>query len=210
MRNNIHSEKGFTVVEMMIATMVFSVILTAITMGVISFSNRYYRGVTSSITQTTAQDVLDTITQAIQLGGGSIDLTTGATAVDPFFCAGGYSFTYDDSGVLYSGSQRGIYVAPQASSTCASATTGGKQLLAKNMRIANLSISGSNGVYDVNVTIANGEDDLLCAPSVSGSCAVSASPMPSYWKPDLKCKPSVGMQFCAVNRLTTSVQKRVN
>jgi len=43
-------QSGFTLVELMIATMVFSVILLVITYGVVRFTNSYYKGLNSSTT----------------------------------------------------------------------------------------------------------------------------------------------------------------
>ena len=200
-----NKESGFTIVELMIATLVFSVILTVITVGVMSFTNRYYKGANVSTTQNAAQSILDTITQAIQFGSAIVQPTSATTN---YFCAGGYAFTYD-KGVLYTGSQTGLYMAPMGS-TCAPTTTGGRQLLGTNMRITNLSV-GSVGagahLYSVSLTVAFGSNDLLCSPS-QGNCNGSA--MTTFWPvSDVRCKTTTGSQFCATSTLTTTVEQRV-
>ncbi len=95
-KTDVH-ERGFTIVELMIATLVFSVILTVVTMGVISFSNRYYKGVHASTTQNTTRNIMDTITQAIQFGEARVD----PSGANNFFCAGGSVFMFDASGAMY-------------------------------------------------------------------------------------------------------------
>lgn len=69
----IYWQEGFTVVELMIATLVFSVILTVITMGVLSFRNRYYKAVNASTTQNTTRTVIDTDkVRLIQFGSAQV------------------------------------------------------------------------------------------------------------------------------------------
>src|SRR6185437_5108772 len=61
-----NTSEGFTILELMIAASVFSVILLVVASGVISFTNDYYKGITSSKTQDIARSVINTLTQAIQ------------------------------------------------------------------------------------------------------------------------------------------------
>ncbi len=198
-------ESGFTIVELMVATLVFSVILTVITVGVMSFTNRYYKGANVSTTQNAAQSILDTITQAIQFGSAIVQPTS---PTSNYFCAGGYAFTYD-KGILYTGSQTGLYMAPMGS-TCAATTTGGKQLLGSNMRITNLTVSNAvsgSHLYSVSITVVFGANDLLCSPS-QGNC--NGSSMTTFWPvSDVQCKRTTGSQFCAVSTLTTTVEQRI-
>lgn len=201
---------GFTIVELMIATLVFATILSVITAGVISFSSRYYRGVNASETQNTAQTALDTITQAIQFGTGTV---TTAGLTDGYFCAGGLNFTFA-KGVKYMATgQKGLYVSPDGGTCSGAQTTGGRQLLAKNMRITNLAVSptGSSGLYSVELTIAYGDNDLLCNAAVYGDCTGSTLHTDADLAnmPNVTCRSGAGSQFCAASRLTTTVQKRV-
>ena len=205
---------GFTIVELMIATLVFATILSIITAGVISFSNRYYKGVNASDTQNTAQTALDTITQAIQFGTGAV---VTARLGDGFFCAGGLNFTFA-KGQQYTGiaGQRGLYVSPDAGTCSGVQTSGGRQLLAKNMRITNLAVNpagGATGLYSVDLTVAYGDADLLCNADTPGDCTGAPTHIESYFTsnnvPNVTCRSGAGSQFCAASRLKTTVQKRV-
>ncbi|PID30730.1 hypothetical protein CSA80_04280 [Candidatus Saccharibacteria bacterium] len=207
-----YKESGFTIVELMIATLVFSVILTIVTVGVISFSNRYYKGVNASATQTVARTIMETITQAIQFGSASVQPPAG----NNFFCAGGSVFMFDTNGAMFTGAtgQRGVYVDSQDATCVNQALSGGKQLLAKRMRIASLTVAPVSSVpnmYQVSVVVAYGDDDVLCAPSLPQGCDPSAVyATANFWnRPDIACKPGSGNQYCAVSRLTANVQKRV-
>ncbi len=206
-------QRGFTIAELMIATLVFSVILTVVTMGVISFSSRYYKGVHASTTQNTTRNIMDTITQAIQFGDARVD----PTGANNFFCAGGNVFMFDTSGVMYEGSvgQRGVYVAPKDRDACQNQLlNSGRQMLGKRMRITTFSVSPVASVpnmYRAQLVIAYGEDNMLCAPSLPQGCSESANYSAANFinRPDVRCKPGSGNQYCAVSRLTANVQKRV-
>lgn len=208
-----HKEAGFTIVELMIATMVFSVILTMITFGVISFSSRYYKGVNASATQNTTRTIVDTVTQAIQFGTASVT----PSGANNFFCAGGLVFMFDTNGVMFTGApgQRGVYVAPKNTEVCQNQSlTGGKQLLANRMRVTSFSLAPVAGVadmYQLRLVIAYGNDNVLCAPSLPQACNPSASYTATNFinRPDVKCFAGSGNQYCAVSRLTANVQKRV-
>ncbi len=68
----ITNQKGFTLVELMIATTVFSVILLGATTAVIQIGRMYYKGVIASRSQETARRVIDEISRAIQFNSGEI------------------------------------------------------------------------------------------------------------------------------------------
>ena len=60
-------QTGFTIVELMISTVIFSMILLLLTPGVISFTKSYYKGITETNTQRVARVISEDVTQAIQL-----------------------------------------------------------------------------------------------------------------------------------------------
>src|SRR6185369_9199416 len=105
-------QAGFTIVELMIATLVFSLVLIVITVGVLHFTNTYYKGVNNSATQTAAQNAIDTISQSIQFtmsgSAGTDDAPAGV------FCAGSRLFLYTAgkqyTGGTPSGTNWGLYM----------------------------------------------------------------------------------------------------
>src|SRR5690349_14114335 len=88
-------QKGFTIVELMVATLVFSVVLLVVTVGIMQFTRSYYRGAIQAKTQDTARTVIDNITQSLQFGLAEPDI--GVNPDDQtigYFCAGGYRFAF--------------------------------------------------------------------------------------------------------------------
>lgn len=219
-------QSGFTIVELMIATMVFSVVIFIITAGVLSFTRSYYKGINSSTTQNAARSVVDTISQAIQFSGKTVTETDLTDPNNGFFCAGDYIYMVSlgkkvpDNPIH---GNWGVYQAANPSPGSCSALSGptgdGTELLGSQMRVADMSVKGVTGesqLYAINLRIAFGDSDLLCSPSISGtskgSCnkgATSYDPDANWYAPDMTCKTQTGSQFCAVSALSTTVLQRV-
>jgi prepilin-type N-terminal cleavage/methylation domain-containing protein len=222
------SQAGFTIVELMIASVVFSTILVVITVGIIRFTNGYYRGINSSSTQATAQNAIDSITQAVQFSSSKAD-PGDTNATDGFFCAGGKVFTYS-KGQQFNGTpadnDRGLFMMDRGD-TCADPTTAefttalaaktGVELLNKGMRVVQASVTAPDGklLSNVHLMIAYGDPDLLCSPAAgagTGGCNTGA---PAYaaaariTAPDTRCKTTVGSQFCTVVDLSSVAQQRL-
>lgn len=211
---------GFTIVELMVATLVFSVLLVLITVGVIRFNQAYYKGVTQSDTQDVVRAIVENISQAIQFGtsGDSVAETPGSTPGQSyFFCVGNLRYRYllgeelsDNPG----GGQTYHALVVDSPPTCNGAgvnptsinasSLSGAELVNPKMRLSKLEVqqvSGSSDLWRVDVRVAYGDDDLLFSPSGDPSGAAAS---------DATCLSRAGSQFCAVSELSTIVQKRVN
>jgi prepilin-type N-terminal cleavage/methylation domain-containing protein len=107
MKNNMkNNQKGFTIIEFLIAMVVFSVVLIIITTAVLAFTRQYYKGVISSSTQNTARSIIDDVVRSIQFSPGAVTVlqkTSAADIITPAspakgYCLGGskrYSFSAD-------------------------------------------------------------------------------------------------------------------
>lgn len=213
--NNIRTrEGGFTVVELMIATLVFSVILLLLTSAMLRLGHMYYKGIASTKVQEVSRSVMEDISQSIQFAGGDV-FATAANGSAQGYCVGTrrYSFVpYQAytvagehkllSGTVPQGCVKGVTTARSMTT----ALSGDEQeLLGEDMRVVNLKIENSltPGLYKVTVRIAYGKDDVLCSPTGSG-CA------PDLNHDNLICRSeSQASQFCAVSEVTATVQRRV-
>ncbi len=223
------AQKGFTIVELMIATLVFSLILVVITSGVIHFTSAYYKGLHNSSTQTTARTVMNTIAQNLQYGGGGGDLLQTPiddTSADRYICVGDVQIDYKIGAKLGTDSDYGVFVTkvdPILGCTAYRSGLKGQELLAPKMRLTNLVVSqqllGANNLYDISAGVAYGDLDLLCARSLPsngvGGCAPNASQfadytalMPKAVGVSVACKSGKASQFCAFSHLTTQVAAR--
>ncbi|HSX31599.1 MAG TPA: prepilin-type N-terminal cleavage/methylation domain-containing protein [Candidatus Saccharimonadales bacterium] len=219
-------QAGFTIVELMIATLVFSIVLLIITVGVLHFSNSYYKGINSSATQTAAQSAIDTISQAVQFGAtGSAGTDVAPSGV---FCAGSQMFLYS-LGVEYTGgtpnsSNWGLYMFPNPhTGNCDTSGivsfAGGSELLSTNMRVTDITVVNSDpttNLWNISLTVAYGDSDLLCNTSIAagtqGSCDNGSSryaTTDTVTGDDVGCHTDAGTQFCSVASLSTVAQQRV-
>ncbi len=205
-----NKQNGFTIVELLIASAVFSFIILGVSIAVIQISRLYYKGIIISNTHTAAKGMLESITQAIQYENGTITpLNTDPNTDISNFCIGTNRFTYR----LYSQQGSGIAHAMwrdrvSNSGDCNtgipnldSLPTNGHDMLSDNMRITKLNITELNdsaqqptGLYKVDLTVIYGDDDLI---EGTGE--------------DMRCRGQVaGSQWCSAVNYSTMVFKRIN
>jgi len=213
------SQKGFTLVELMIATMVFSLVLLMVTFAILQITRVYFKGVTESNTQNTARSIMDTVAQSIQFGGGEVQVTLpgDSTPSSPLaLCVGNQRFSYARGGQLAdtpdSGLHQGYHALVQDTQAGCSQhgaqvlntpTVTGRELLSPHMRLSKFRVESlGNNLYRVTVRVAYGDDDLLYNPSNPNSPTGDQAA-------DAMCKSTAGTQFCAVSELSTVVVKRV-
>jgi len=212
-------QNGFTIIELMIATLVFSIILLVITVGVINFTRSYYRGINTSTTQGISRSAIDNIAQAIQFTGSQIQ--TGPNVV----CVGNQQYSYRIGKKLSTTAAadtatKVLYETAKGASCTADFVSAGKELLGTNMRLASFTVTNlpapQNNLWTVSMRIAYGDIDLLCNPSIAsaspGGCGKNAAPMSAAQAlaaPNMSCRPSDASQFCSISALSTTVVKRM-
>lgn len=210
-------QRGFTVIELLIATLIFSLVLLLITVGIITFTKAFYKGVNQSKTQSAARNIMETISQAIQFSGGEVTAPVPNNPADPrYICVGDRRFSYIQGWQIKDQSpDPGKFQSRHAlvldeSGVCNGAqdvrgTVTGTELLDPNMRISKLSVEqvGATDLYRVTVRIAYGDGDLLYSPSQPNNANGAT-------REDATCRLGFsGGQFCATSELSTTVKKRI-
>ncbi len=210
-------KKGFTIIELMISTAVFSVVLLLCAMAIVQVGRMFYKGVTINKTQDTSRKVADDVIQAIQFGANSSSFkqsssTTFTTSPGSptvyVLCLGDvrYSFIADRSLGNNSNTQtrhilwKDLYKnTPPATCipldlTVATPSVGGEELVGSNMRVPVLNATlGANNIWSVNVTVAYGDTADLFTSATFDRCIGS----------------NAGGQFCAVSAINSNVVKRL-
>jgi len=204
------TSSGFTIIELLVATAVFSVVLLVLAAGVLQISRMYYKGLTEANTQNVARSITDVISQSIQFGGGDVTTTAASPAPGSLnaFCVGNQQFSFTPGYQLVDNpdpSKFQTYHAlvvttkagcpGQAPQDVRQPTVTGRELLDTNMRLSKLGVTNLGGnLYRVDVRVVYGDDDLLKNPTANNSSCINAS---------------AGTQFCSVSDLSTVVTKRV-
>jgi prepilin-type N-terminal cleavage/methylation domain-containing protein len=190
------TQRGFTIIELLIATMVFSLILLLATYALLHVGNTYSKGTKLIAAQDTARSIIENISQAIQFNG--MPLVPPPAVLGPpgtlyCFSIGSvrYTFVYDQKLTTTPGAHGLVW--DDSNTPCAGAVSWPAppftELLGQRMRIAKLSITPAGGnLYNLTVRVIYGDDDLIVNDS---------------------CKSGAGSQFCAAAELSTVVQKRI-
>jgi prepilin-type N-terminal cleavage/methylation domain-containing protein len=200
---------GFTIVELMIATLVFGVVLLVVTTAIMQFTRVYYKGITETKLQDINRNIVDSISQGIQFNGGNVTTTVANPAAGSSyaFCVGNLQYSYT-TGYMLSDSPTAAQTyhalvantvagctGSSAAQNVRSATISGRELLSPNMRISRLQVTNpSPNVYKVSVRIVYGDDTILNNPNAATANCLGQRQ---------------GTQFCAVSDITTTVVKRV-
>lgn len=212
---------GFTIVELMIATLVFSVILLIATYGIINIGRLYRKSLTSNQTQQTARSIIDTVSQNIKFNSGPVIPGVNSNFV---YCLGSgkrLSFLIDGQVKRITGGgnttfQHGFVIddtpcnnttQPQAFTYVGTDAILGKELLAPGMRITKFYICypSMQTTVDCTSSLVNMLSSDLYYINVKvvygDDDLLSGSPK--------DCKQSAGREFCASSELSTYVQKVV-
>ncbi len=233
-----HSSKGFTIIELLFATLVFSVVLLMCLTALVQIGRLYYKGITTSQTQDATRSILDEISQAIQFTGDSV--TTPSLVAGPDIPVTGGSATANAIGFFCIGSTRYSYVIDrQQSDNPSTNVTLDRQIRHVLWADVMPACAGATGIVPANLTLSNpsqgslgtnGRELVGANMRINRLKLISLSPDNSTWQVQLSvdygdedlltvypedltrkvCKGSqVGTQFCAISELSTIVKRRV-
>jgi prepilin-type N-terminal cleavage/methylation domain-containing protein len=211
-------QTGFTIIELLIASSVFAVILILVMTAFVTIGRMYYKGITAARTQEAARSLIDDISRELQFGTTGVE--TRVSVSDPSLrtmCIGTRRYAYvlhkrrvdtvvsgatETQHVLRKDSPGSASIGCPVVETDADLQAPVTEMVEKHMRLAKfeaVEAAGTSGrLWNVSVKIIYGEDDLL--EGVSGDDYTNAT-----------CKGSAyaGSQFCAVSELITTVYRRL-
>jgi Tfp pilus assembly protein PilE len=224
-------ESGFTIIEFMIATIVFSSILIIAVIAVNGFFLEYYRGVVSSSTQNTARSLSSQIEHSIEYSASTVGSIAPSGSTPGYFCTDSEeyvfylgqtettSYPYPPLEAMPLGAAQ-VCVPNPADNASPAVWAERQSLLGTHYRLTAFSVSGpvtfANSIddewaIDIKIAYTTGGvdgtgDSLLCAPSVSGSCATGATmPSSDFTAPDVTCKNQIGSEYCSVAGLQSII-----
>lgn len=216
--------RGFTIVELMIAISVFSVVMIIATTGILLIARQYQSGVTKTAMQSATRDIHQKISDSIKYSGGSIyQIDSGGVTGYSVVCAGNTRYFYrkpivtenkistgsefNSMSSLYFQQQTDDYTPGNSVGKCgyiSSVATEdlkiAQQLLPNNAKVAVFDVAttvdddGITNASTIETTFVRGDYDLFNLPSIPGG---------------LKCKSGVGNEWCSVVSLSSIVNPRL-
>jgi len=199
-------ERGFTIVELMIATAVLSTLLVVVSIMMANIGKLYYKGITQAKMQDNTRSVIDEVADRLQLNNSSPPVIpdSGVGGVKSY-CVGTTRYTYveniritDDPPPPPAPSFKHVLwrdtvpvgTCGVADLTIPTPSVNGSELLTTKSRITQFTITPTSP-FTVTLGLAYGDDDQLSGSGLNTRC-ISQS----------------GNQFCATSTLSTQVLQR--
>lgn len=217
-----NNQSGYTIVELMIATSLLSVIILVGSMVMINIGRQYYKGINQAKVQNGARNITDEVATQLQLSSNTPIYKEGPDG-SKRYCIGTTRYTFvlnrqisdspsasqtrhviwrDDNNVTGGCEDpvAGFLAAPEPSPSA----TGGVELMASNSRLSAFCIGTYNPAeadgcneatdspYSVTVGIVYGDQDLSTGTGIA-----------------TRCNGGVDSQFCAVASMQTNVARRL-
>lgn len=192
---------GFTVIEMLISTAVFSVVLLVCSIALLQIGRTFYKGVTVTRTQEVARAVIDDVASSVEFSSSNV-VPLAPNNGSRGYCVGNTRYSFRLGQMLPDTGSPHVLVADRPAVCSGSAqdlqgplSATSRELLSPRMRVANFVITpNANRLYSINLRLVTGEDDLLSNPNgTNANCGGLLA----------------GAQYCAAIELTTVVQKRI-
>lgn len=206
-----HNSKGFTLIELMIATLIFSLVLVVILSAFVQISRLFYKGVNLTRTQEDSRQIVQDISDDIKFAQNiSTNLAASYNTPGPgYFCIGLHRYKYRLGYQLGSSAVNDFGIirdTVSVGSGCTSGAAGTDQieLLDNGMQLNKLNVTCNGGrcLVNVHVVFYGGAPDLF------------ASTYPGYssnkWQaPDAQCTGNLeDTQYCATADYNSTVLQR--
>ncbi len=219
-------QKGFTIIELLIATTIFSLVLLMATAGIMHVTKQYYQGVVQARVQEAVRTVIDEIGESVRFSSSTLsspNFVSGTFAggdLNHFgtFCLGAKRFAFAIDRQLVSNSpqeslkqKRHVLWTDQPAAGCPDPTlidqaflnndepssgVGGREVLSENMRLTKFSVAPVPSA-------ATGTYRVEIGVAYGDEDLLDATTR--------KCKTGyAGSEFCAYAEMSVTITKRLD
>lgn len=183
-------QKGFTIIELMIAVSVFALAIMLVTMTVIGISRSYQQGATKAKLLTTSREIHAQFTQFIQYGGSANEPSLSTQGNWNFLCIGNIQYIYWPNN--YSASDSYLFVITYQGDGCSGIYTK-EQPLPPGTVVTNFSVTGKSPTYTLYTRFVTGDNTMFINNDYNNTCRSNI----------------LGEEFCAVISLSSTVSRKV-
>jgi prepilin-type N-terminal cleavage/methylation domain-containing protein len=219
-------KNGFTIVELLIATAILSLIILLSTAVIVSIGSLYYKGIVESQVQGNARNLIDDISKQIELSDTPVNTSTAMISfpgiVNPVavnsYCVGttrytaivGYQVLSEVPEVLWRDQ------IPTGSTNCPTLTSStlpwnaandnGTELISPGSMLTYFQITAlsDSGLYSIQVSVAYGQN-----PTLAPNSSLLNFNDTGYALTTCNGGTSAGSQFCATANQQTTVAQRL-
>ena len=197
------NQEAFTIIELMIATAVLSTILLLSTVMMVSIGKLYYKGINQSRVQDATRNILDNVSQHLQLSDSDPVPAVSSDGKVKAWCVGGSRYTYVINRQIGNDSTKNQSphvlwrddnpnpgsCFPPDPNFLNNPTNGlnGIEMIPPHSRLTAFDITAPSP-YKISVGVAYGDDDVLTG---SG--------------PETRCAGGIGQEFCATAAIKNAV-----
>lgn len=194
MRQAIKNKKGFTILELMIATAVFSVLLAVCMAAFLQVGRMFVKGVNLSLTQEDTRNIIDSISSDIRFSGQTPDLSNVSNG---YFCIGQHRYKFNLFRQLGQPTTPYGLVREDVGSSCLDPNgnpgINPVEMLNNGMQLNKLDLNCSASTCTVAINLVfYGSDPTVLSPNASDPNAICIG-------------AAAGSQFCANTSYTTTV-----
>jgi prepilin-type N-terminal cleavage/methylation domain-containing protein len=201
---SIHNHKGFTIIELLISTAVFSLVLIIFLSAFIKIGDIFYKGVNTSTTQEAARNVLDNVSNDIKFSKGKPFynfITPDATGMG-YFCVGQHRYKFmQGKQVGAPGTAFGLLREDISGSGCPNpnivAGSNPTELLNNRMQLNRMNLNCTTTICTVSILIVfYGSDPSVLTPNAQDQHA--------------QCSGGITTsQFCATADYSSAVNEQI-
>jgi prepilin-type N-terminal cleavage/methylation domain-containing protein len=217
--HRVKKQSGFTIIELLVATTIFSIVLMVILASFLQIGRMYYKGISVNNTQEAARSIIENLTNDIRLSSGYQD--GGIYAGAHYFCLGLHRYIYNINHIPITSTDitnptptvpKGVVVSTIGGSCQSPAVSAGskpQQLLGPDMQLNDMSVTPMAGMYRIHVHIIFYGSDKTVFNSTANPDDTAADHAAAINDPDARCSGNLlSTQFCAVADLNTTVATR--
>jgi prepilin-type N-terminal cleavage/methylation domain-containing protein len=201
------AQRGFTIIELLIATAIFSLVLVVFLTAFIKIGNMFYKGVSITNTQEIARTITDDISNDIRFSGTAPTVFPADAAGHGYFCIGQHRYQYNlGQQVGVGGTPFGLLREDIPSGACSLATPGQRplELLGDRMQLNSINVdSCPNGLCSMSILVVfyGSDNSVLVSPSGSS---------PAYKAADATCSSgSLSSQYCATASYKSTISQKI-